>query len=163
MGELSPEQYFLRYAFPCAHVLCDQGRMTEEDYVLLQKLARIGGDITFNQLEEFFPAAFKRIHEVADKEGKDPHSLAIIKQYFLHDHQEYIDAGDGMYAKMPKSFGEFCKVKKLKVLDKKFLNDELFLRVGDERWVRAPFFKEDRIKVGDTVTVHHAFAVELVD
>lgn len=162
MNELKAEHYFLRYAFPCAYVLCDQGRMTQQDYELLKKLAKHGGDISFTQLEEYFPQAFRRIKEVAQKLKKDYTSIDVIRAYFLDEHNKYIDKGDGMYKDMPDVFCEFCKVKKERVEKKRIVEGMLFVRVGKERWVRAPFFEDTEISVGDKVTVHHAFAVEKI-
>ena len=136
--------------------------MSAEDYDYLQEAALKGKDVPFEKLEMYFPAAFKRITDTASKRGLDPHSYEAIKTYFREDHNKVIDDGDGMYGKMPKTFCEFCKVKELSVLEKKIENEQLYLRVEKTRWVQAPFFKQEEIKIGDYVTVHHALAVELL-
>lgn len=134
--------------------------MSLEDYEFLQDAAVSGKDVLFDDLEKFFPAAFRRLKLVGDRLGKDYRSLDVIRHYFLIDHNEFIDKGDGTYKEMPASFCEFCKVKRLPVLEKKHAEEKLFLRVEKERWVQAPFF--DDIELGEEVTVHHALAVEKV-
>ena len=47
---------------------------------------------------------FAQGREVAKELNKDYRSLEVIKQYFLEDHNDFIDAGDGTYGKMPESF-----------------------------------------------------------
>lgn len=159
---VSASQFFLRYAFPCAYVLCDHGRLSAQEYDFLQHAAVHGVDVPFEKLEVFFPEAFRRIRVTAKKRDLDPFSLPAIRAYFREDHNTIIDEGDGMYAKMPKEFCDFCKVKELVVLEKKLVDDKLFLRIGKQRWVQAPFFSPVGVRVGDIVTVHHALAVELL-
>lgn len=158
----SASLYFLKYAFPCAYVLCDRGRMSAEDYDFLQKAAVEGRDVPFEKLEVLFPEAFRRMREVAAQFGLQQHSLAVIKKYFREEHNKYIDAGDGAYAMAPETFREFCKVKECPVLEKKVVDGKLFLRVEKGKWVQAPFFAPVDISVGSVVTVHHALAVEKV-
>lgn len=161
LGTLSPQQYFLRYAFPCAYVLCDLGKLERSVHDRLKDVAIHNKMISFDELEKYFPEAFRRMNLVAQKKNLPERSMELIKQYFLVDHQEFIDAGDGSYAKMPKSFCEFCKVKEKIVLDKKIVDKKLFLQTDKDVWSYAPFFKENEIKKGMKVTVHHALAVEI--
>lgn len=155
----SPVQYFLRYAFSCAQVLRDQGRMTEEEYARVEHAAMHGEHIPLPELERLFPAAFRRLKLIAKREGKDTYDEKVVKEYFPRDHNGFIDAGDGTYGRAPMWFCETCKVKRLPVLETKKVDGKLFLRVEEGRWVQAPFFKA---KKGETVVVHHNYAVELV-
>ncbi|MBN1275608.1 hypothetical protein JXA12_04950 [Candidatus Woesearchaeota archaeon] len=159
----SAASYFLKYAYPCAYVLCDQGRLSEKDHERLQQAAIEKQDVPFEDLERFFPAAFRRLREVAKKRGLHPYSYEAIRAYFREEHNRYIDAGDGTYAAAPYEFREFCKVKELPVLEKKTIDGKLFLKVGKnpDRWVQAPFFKD--VETGVVVAVHHALAVDLVE
>ena len=159
----SAASYFLKYAYPCAYVLCDQGRLGQEDHERLQEAAKAGRDVPFEELERFFPAAFRRIKEVARARGLDPHSFEAIRAYFREEHNRYIDAGDGTYAEAPKEFCEFCKVKELTVLERRLIDGRLMLLVQRDpaRWVQSPFM--DDVAIGDRVTVHHALAVERLD
>jgi hypothetical protein len=127
---------------------------------MLQEAVRKETNVPFSELERLFPAAFRRIRTVAAERGKDPHSLEAIRHYFLEDHNAFIEEGDGMYAQMPPTFCEFCKVKTLFVLEKKTHEGKLFLQVEEGRWVQSPYFSD--VAVGDRVRVHHAYAIELV-
>lgn len=159
---ITPQQYFLRYAFPCAYVLCDLGKLEKSVHERLKDVAINNKDISFDELEKYFPEAFRRMSIVSKKKNLPVHSIELIKEYFLVDHADFIDAGDGTYGKMPKSFCEFCKVKKKVVLDKKIVDNKLFVQTDKDVWSYAPFFKENEIKKGTKVTVHHALAVEIL-
>ncbi len=160
--DYTPQQYFLRYAWPCAYVLCELGSLKKAVHDRLQDVAINNKDISFDELEEYFPEAFRRMSIVAEKKNIPLRSIRLIKEYFLVDHQDFIDAGDGTYGKMPKTFCEFCKVKKKVVLDTKIIDNKLFLQTDTNVWNYAPFFKLNEIKKGTKVTIHHALAVEIL-
>lgn len=159
---ITAQKYFLRYAFPCAYALVEQKRMSKEDYLLLEQAALTNKEVSFEQLENFFPVAFKRIKEIAKKQDKNYHSLEIIKEYFQKEHNNFIDNKDGTYAKLPETFCDFCKVKVVEVQDIKTINNELLLQINEHTWRKAPFIKKEEINIGDKVTIHHAYAIELV-
>ena len=68
---MSSEELFLKYSFPCAHVLLQTGAMTKERYAELEEAARTGKSLSREVMEASFPAAFRRLEELAKEyEGK---------------------------------------------------------------------------------------------
>jgi hypothetical protein len=177
----SVESFFLKYAFPCAHVLVQVGAMSEENHERLEASAK-GGDLPSRDvLESSFPAAFRRIREVAiDMNIEDYWDMRVMKAYWHGDHNLFIDRRDGGYEKFPDSFCDFCKVHVAEVVE---IFDNGFLLIeydGKRRPVCGEYvgpgtkvpqpctsFELDRcarrgVKVGDKVRIHHAYAVERV-
>ncbi|MBD3208969.1 hypothetical protein GF367_00940 [Candidatus Woesearchaeota archaeon] len=157
---ISATRYFLRYAFSCAQVLRESGEMTQQEYDKVADAAMDDKELPLPELERLFPAAFRRLRSIAEREGKPTYDEQAVKEYFPRDHNGFIDAGDGTYGEAPAWFCELCKVKRLEVLRTKVVDDKLFLRVEQNRWVQSPFFNAI---TGDIVVVHHHYAVELVE
>lgn len=157
---MKPEQYFLKYSYPCAHVLLESGAISEEKFKELEQYVLNNGLMEREELETIFSAAFRRMREVAAKMNKDVWDYEVIRKYFLEDHNMYIDKKDGNYEKFGDTFRNFCKVRKGKVISK----DDDVLTVsydGGERKVLGSMLPE--AKVGDNVTIHQGFAVEILE
>jgi len=164
-ASLPVEQYFLRYAFPCAHILLDRGKISDDEYQRLRRAAVTGDDLpSVNELASIFTAAADRLRVVAQKLGLDVWDRRVVEAYFKQYHNNIIDEGDGMYARASQLFCELCKVKELPVLEKKIVDGTVWLRVRDRavrdgyRWVESPYFSN--VSVNDVVTVHQSIAVE---
>lgn len=155
-NQLTAEQCFLRYAFPCAHVLLQQGRITKEQYAGLESAFYENRILPRDMLEQLFPAAFRRIKAMAN--GRDYWAVEIIREYFISYHNKCIDAGDGNYAAAPKEFREFCKVRLCTVLAKE--GETLLVDMGGVK-KRVIGKILPGAKVGDKVYVHQAVAVEI--
>lgn len=159
----TPERYFLKYAYPCSFVLVDQGRITEKKRKELEKKLLTNEKIDRIELENLFPAAFKRIKELASQMNKDAWDLDVIKEYFFGEkHNDFIDKKDGMYAAFGPTFRELCKVHKAKVIARQAKGNVLAVKYGNvKRNVFATLVHD--AKKGDKVTVHLAFAVEKIN
>ncbi|NQU97913.1 HypC/HybG/HupF family hydrogenase formation chaperone [Candidatus Woesearchaeota archaeon] len=156
---MKPEQYFLKYSFPCAHVLVEMGSIDEKKFEELKENVLNNKVMDREELMILFPSAFRRIMEVAVKMKKDVWDVDVLKKYFLDEHNMYIDAKDGNYEKYGSHFRDFCKVHKAKVVHKE--GDVLTVEFGEKsRNVLSDILPE--AEVGDTVTVHQGFAVEKV-
>jgi len=155
-----PEKYFLKYAYPCSFVLVEQNRISEQKRKELEKKLLENKLIDRNELEKIFPAAFKRIKQLAKEMKKDAWDLAVIKEYFFGEkHNDFIDKSDGMYAAFGQTFKELCKIHKAEVIAKK--DNVLAVKYGPvERNVLATLVPD--AKKGDRVTIHLAFAIEKI-
>jgi hypothetical protein len=158
--KISPERYFLLYAYPCSFVLVEQGRITEEKRKELEKKLLENKPLDRKELEALFPAAFKRIRQLAKEMKKDAWDLGVIKDYFFGEkHNDFIDKGDGMYALVGQSFKDLCKVHKAKVIDR--TGNVLTVKYGGT--IKNVFATlVPNAKKGDTITTHLAFAVEKI-
>lgn len=159
---VSAEKFFLRYAFPCAHVLLDAGAMTKERYLEIEDSAKSGRSMSRDVIESSFPAAFRRIRSLAkEMEIEDYWDVRVMEEYWYRNHNKIIDEREGNYSKFPESFCDFCKVHVAEVLE---ILSNGFLLIGYEdtkRPVNGEYVLG--IEVGDRVRIHHAYAVERVD
>ena len=158
--KISPERYFLLYAYPCSFVLVEQGRITEEKRKELEKKLLENKPLDRNELEHLFPAAFRRIKQLAEEMKKDTWNLGVIKDYFFGEkHNDFIDKGDGMYALVGQNFKDLCKVHKAKVIGR--AGNVLTVKCGG--MIKNVFATlVPNAKKGDMITTHLAFAVEKI-
>ena len=151
------ENYFLRYAFPCAQIILERGELTQEEHEELRNIAINNKEISKERLEKIFFRAFEEIDEVAEEIGKRRWDLETIKEYFLHKHNIIIDQGKGDYKNWPPAMRELSKVLKAKVIGKK--DNVLIVEYnGKKRNVLNSFVPEARIS--DSVMIHYGYAVE---
>ncbi|MGD9276122.1 MAG: hypothetical protein PVJ67_03030 [Candidatus Pacearchaeota archaeon] len=161
MKSRSAEVFFLKYAFPCANVLLQKGTISREDYDLLEDATKKKEVLSREFLEKCFPAAFRRIKKLAETMQRNYWDIEVMKEYWHHDHNLNIDAGEGNYSKFPNSFCDFCKVHIAEV-EKILPQGFLLIKYGDiERPVNSEYISD--IKVGDKVRIHHAYAIEKVE
>ena len=157
---VSSDELFLKYAFPCAHVLLESGVITKERYSSLEDCAKGGEVLSRDVIESSFPSAFRRIKVLAEEMGVgDYWDMKVMEEYWYRNHNEVIDAREGNYAKFPESFRDFCKVhvaEVVKLLPEGFLSIEY-----DEKRRAVCGDYVLGVKVGDKVRVHHAYAVEI--
>lgn len=158
---VGPEEFFLKYAFPCAHVLLDSGAMSKERYDGLESCAKSGELLPRDVIESSFPSAFRRIKVLALEMGvKDYWDMQVMEEYWYRNHNVVIDAGEGNYSKFPESFLDFCKVHVARVVTT-LPEGFLLVEYGDKK---RPVCGDYVLgaKVGDKVRIHHAYAVEKV-
>ena len=157
----TPERYFLKYAYPCSFVLVEQARISEQKRKELEKELLGNKPIDRNELEKIFPAAFKRIRQLAEEMKKDAWNLDVIKEYFFGEkHNDFIDQQDGMYSEFSPTIRELCKIHKAEVIEKR----DNILTVKYNGIARNVFATlTPQVKVGDKVTVHWAFAIEEIE
>ncbi len=161
---MNVERYFLRYSFACAHVLLEQKRITDKEYNELENCVNKDHPMSRERLEHLFPAAFRRIKQVAKDMGKDCWNRDVMKRYFRIEHNKYIDMGDGMYGRMGDIFKDMCKVHEATIKEKIEKKGKEFYKVTydhKERIVLANLLPDT--KIGDKITIHHFYAVEKLD
>ena len=106
---MKAEEYFFRYAYPCSETLVRLNKLRVEKKKILDKEWEANVIPTKLELEECFPAAFKRIKKIAKDMDKDYWDISIIKKYFQEEHNKYIDADDGDYKRLPPAIKDICK------------------------------------------------------
>ena len=156
------EEYFLRYAFPCAGVLLDSGKISQKEYNELGDSLKTEKFPSREVIEGYFVAAFRRIRNLALEMGiRDPWDMRVLRKYWEVSHNDNVDEREGGYAKMPEAFCDFCKVHEAEVLE---ILDNGFLLVGYGD-VKRPVNGEYvvGVRVGEKVRIHHAYAVEKVE
>ncbi|MBS1266168.1 MAG: hypothetical protein MAG795_00133 [Candidatus Woesearchaeota archaeon] len=154
---MKSEQLFFKYSFPCAQVLLDQKKIDKKTYQKLKKLFEQNKTPDKEFLEKTFKSAFRRLKSIAKKQNKSYWDKQVIQNYFLLQHNKFIDNGDGDYAKAPESFKKICKVYKVKVLD---IEDNI-LTVNSKITPKV-LHNLDKVQIKDTVTIHLGFAVQVI-
>lgn len=152
---MKTEVYFLRYAFPCAHVLCKvRKEISDEDYKKMEKAAANGEVLPRAYLEKVFFRAFKRIEKIADEMKEDKWDKEVIKEYFVNRHNDFVHNSEN-----PETFKEMCKVQKAEILEIK--DGKLLVRYDNKmREVKGDYI--ENAKAGDKVTIHYSYAVEKI-
>lgn len=156
----SSERYFFKYAFPCAHAKLKMGSLRKEEYNELKELFLQNNCPTKEVLEKNFKPAFERIKRLAEKLGKDIWDSEVLKEYWAKNHNEIIEAGDGMYGKVSESFKELCKIHIAEIIGKQ--GDKLIVKYEDKKRVVSSFLVPEA-KIGEKVRIHFAYAIEKVE
>jgi hypothetical protein len=153
------ENFFLRYAYPCAYIIMQRGEISPKELRELEKTAIGNGEISRDRLENVFHRAFVFIDKLAQMRGKDRWDAEVIKEYFLSYHNEVIDKGEGIYGSAPEMLKELSRVAEGLIKDKK--GDVLVIDYGRKRRDVLNHFVP-QAKVGDKVRIHYGYAVEVV-
>lgn len=141
---LSPERYFLMYAFP---TLDSCARVSMQDKKILETIFNNGDSPKKQELEKLFPKAFVRIKTFAIRLGiQEWWSPETIKEYWLGEHNRIIDARENGYANVPENIREACKVH--------------FVRYDEKMSIKIPPYLN--IKQGDFITIHQFQAIEKI-
>lgn len=151
------ETYFLRYAFPCSHILCMvRGEVDDSEYALLKR-ASLDETISIERdfLERVFFRAFERIDRIAQELGKDRWDKETIEEYFVVRHNDVVDKSD-----YPESFKNMCRVYEACVIE--MHDNEAIVRYAHNkrRKVFTDYIRD--VAVGDVVRIHWQYAVEKV-
>ena len=158
---MEPEVYFLKYAFPCSHILWRVRReITEEEYKKMENAAKHNKILSGRFLEKAFWRAFTRIEKLAEEMGKDKWDIEVIKEYFCVRHNSVLNVSD-----YPESFKEMCKTYKARVIEETndgevIVSYESELDGEKKRKVKKDYIKD--LKVGERVWIHWQYAVEKV-
>ncbi len=160
--KISPERYFLRYAFPCVRNLIHEDKISKKDASTLESILFENRKIDRAYMESCFPNAFRRIKIISKEMNKDYWNIDVLKKYWLEAHNKFIDEGDGRYAFATTSYKDLCKVHKAEVaeiVDKK-RSIILINYDGVSRRVFSTLLPN--VSKGDKVTVHLAYAIEKI-
>ncbi|MBW2971074.1 HypC/HybG/HupF family hydrogenase formation chaperone [Candidatus Woesearchaeota archaeon] len=161
VSKVTSETYFFKYAFPCTQVLLDQGKIDQATFQKLKLMHDTHQIPDRKTLENTYKSAFRRLKMIAKRKDKDYWDIEVIKKYFLEDHNIFINLGEGDYANFPTELKELCKVYVAEIVDKN--GDILTVRYPNTQTQSKVVGKElPEAKVGDKVTIHLGFAVEIL-
>lgn len=158
---MEPEVYFLRYAYPCAHILCDvRGEVSGKEFKMMEKAAINNKKLDRAFLEKAFWRAFERINKIAQEMGKDKWDIEVIREYFCVRHNSVLDKSD-----YPEAFKEMCKTYKAEVAEETEDGEAVVSYLSElggkkRRKVKKDYIKD--LKVGDKVMIHWNYVVEKV-
>ena len=160
---MTAEELFLRYAMPCLDDLCNIHKISLERKDKMEQKFYAHEPISKQELEEIFPAAFRRMQESL---GNDYWTPFKVREYFTKHHNDFIDQGDGRYADASDSIKYWCKVREAKVED---VRDNGIVLLSYEH---NPKFDSSRLffnkyhlelKPGDKVITHWRFVIEKLE
>ena len=103
---LSPEGFFLLYAFPAINH-CSPN-LAAGELSLLETMAIHGEQPSLERLQKIFPRAFQRIAKFTGKTSK--YSLQDFKTYWWTEHNRIIEKREGGYELATLEEAELCKV-----------------------------------------------------
>ncbi len=149
------EHYFLRYAFPCSHILEEWGELTKKEVDELKDCVVFNKPVSRERLEKVFFRAFEKIKEW---HGEDCWHMDVIEKYWQMQHNKEIENGVGTYATAPEAFKNLSKVFKAKVLEVK--NGTLLVEYENGKRRVFNDFVQDAL-IGDFVFIHFGYAVEM--
>ena len=153
--------YFLKYSFPCAGISLAKGQMNEPEYEELKAAVVAGKGFSEEKLARMFPNATRRLKVFAKEKCMKWDDPALIREYFWVRHQQIIDKRAENYEGAPDVVCELCKVLKASVIKVSGEFATVRFENGKQRNVLTEIVGE--LKVGDSVMVHQAHAVEVVE
>lgn len=104
------EVYFLKYAFPCAFITLQRGRISQSEFEMLERAAIAGAVVARADLERIFAPAMRRLRKLAEKKGYEMWSRELVAEYYFTNHNRIIDEGEGDYGNAPEVLRELCKI-----------------------------------------------------
>lgn len=156
---MKPEVFFLKYAYPCAFIAQQREEINEKEMEELERAAVNEIVLPREKLKKIFFRAFNRIEPIAKELGKDKWDLGVLKEYFLVRHNGMVEDGFELSRDIPRTLKELCKIYIGEVIEKK--NDVLKVKFNDKTrnvlCILVP-----KVKIGDRVTLHYGYAVEIV-
>lgn len=157
---MRPEQYFFRYAWPCAEVLLQLKRISQERFDEIKAAAEKGITPSREMLEDTYQVAFKNIKEIAEEEGKDYWDISVIKRYFEGEqHNKFINSGHGTFGKAPEAMKDICRIINGTIMEVK---DDI-IKVSYKNNVRmCRNIYKLKLKKGDNVRIHYGYIVDKI-
>ncbi|MFC1731419.1 hypothetical protein ACFL6I_13960 [candidate division KSB1 bacterium] len=155
---MKPDQYFFRYAFPCAEVLLQLKRISQQRFDDLKFAAENNITPSREILEDTYKVAFENLMKIANDMKKDYWDIEVIKKYFEEDkHNEFINTGHGTFGNAPESMKDMCRV--ITAVIEEIKGHILKVKYdGKERMCRNIY--NLKLKQGDKVRVHYGYVVE---
>lgn len=157
---MTPEQYFLMYAFPCSESKLHNKIITPEEYKNLESMFINKESPKREILQRVYAPACKDIKKYAQKLSKNPWDLELLQEFWHEEHNKIIDRGEGDYALIPEVLKEHCKVKigeVVKIVDA----HTLLVKIGEKQQPVINQLIPD-IKVSEKIRIHQAYAIERV-
>ncbi len=153
---MEPENFFLKYAFPCSWVIYARGEISLEEYNVLKEAALEGKKLSRDFLEKVYFRAFERLSRIAEEMNKDKWDMQVIEEYFRNRHNSIVELSEH-----PQLIKEFCKVYESTI---KSISDEFYIvkyGLNKERKVKKVFVPNANI--GDRIRIHYDYAIEKVN
>lgn len=147
---MEPEQYFLRYAFPCAFIAHQRGVISQRELDGLEKDFHAGNLVARTMLVRVFHKAFERLRKLGD-----PWDIDTMKRYFEDEHNRLIEAEDMLGKNPPGSLKELCLIREATVVEKK--GDIYMVQYEDKK---RPVMSPMPVEVGDAVVIHYGYIVD---
>ncbi len=85
--------------------------------------------------------------------------FSVIQEYWRKNHNKVIDEGDGMYGIASESFKDLCKIHVAEIIEKK--ENKLVVKYEEKERIVSGFLVPE-VKVGESVRIHFAYAVEKI-
>jgi len=151
LNEVKPEIYFLRYAYPCSHILLKRGEINEKTFELIKKSAIEGKMyITEEDIKRIFWRAFNHLRDIS--------SMEKLKLFWRFEHSKIILEKFSGNLEIARECMVFpCIVTRTK---------------ANSLIAKMPFFHETLslknelvrdVKKGDRITKHYSHACEKID
>jgi len=155
---MKPEQYFFRYAFPCAEVLLQIKRITPQRFKDIKFAAENGVVPSREVLEDTFKTAIDNMKKIAAEEGKDHWDISVVKKYFDEgEHNRFIDCGGGFFGHAPPTIKDLCRITTAVVED---IKGEIVKVKYDSKERMCVNLYNLKLKKGEKVKIHYAYIIE---
>lgn len=176
--DMPVEVYFLKYAFPCAFITLQRGRITRAEFEMLERgaiggegtgrlVAKCGDDAKVKypavlraDLERIFAPAMRRLKKLAAETGYAMWSRELIEEYYFKNHNKIIDEGEGDYCKAPAVLRELCKIFPAKVVSFGSVEGAAVVKLPGGKLRAVNTLITGPLKKGDHVMVHYGYACE---
>lgn len=151
------EVFFIKFAFPCAFIALQRGRITREQFNVLEDAA-VNNKVLYRvEIEKYFSPAFRRMKRLAVEKSLKVWSRELMEEYYLVGHNRIIDEGLEDYRSAPPVLKELCKVAPGEITDVKGLTASVKLENGKTRVVNLDLVGP--VGKGERVFVHYGYAV----
>ena len=155
------EVVFLKFAFPCAFIALQRGRITREQFNTLEDAAVNNKVLGRGDLEKYFSPAFRRMKRLAVKKSLKVWSRELMEEYYLTEHNRIIDEGVEDYGSAPPVLKELCKVISGGVTNVRGSTARVGLDNGKTRAVNLDLVGP--VGKGERIFVHYGYAVGICE
>ncbi|MDP1694205.1 MAG: hypothetical protein Q8L34_01570 [Candidatus Woesearchaeota archaeon] len=171
IAKMTPEDLFLKYAFPCTIVKVARKEITQQEYESLEQAAKENQPVSRERLEKTYPSAVARMKAVAKEKGKVYFSEENIRDYFLGRHNELLrgtfkptkEQGPALDENLPQAIRELCLITTGKIVKKGGTFYVVEFAAGKETKRRAVSnILAPDAEIGNVIRIHYGYAVEKV-
>ncbi len=154
------ELYFLKYAFPCAFITLQRGRISSAEFKRLEDAAVNNKIVLRQDLERIFAPAMRRLKKLSNETGLKMWSRDLLEEYYFNNHNVIIEEGEGDYGKAPEILRELCKIFPAIVESVQKETAVAVLPNGRKRAVNTCLVGP--VKLGDKVMIHYGYVAEVL-